>query len=135
MARFLVKTEPSTYSFADLQRDQRTVWDGISNPAALKHLATIRKGDSVIVYHTGDEKRAVGLAIAASDAYPDPKFKDPKRPVVDLEADRALPEPVTLAQVKADPVLKGTELARLPRLSVMPFSEAHYLRLLKLAGK
>ena len=135
MARFLVKTEPSTYSFADLQRDKRTVWDGISNPAALRHLATIRKGDSVIVYHTGDEKQAVGLAIAVSDAYPDPKHKDSKRSVVDLEADRALPEPVTLAQVKADPVLKGTELARLPRLSVMPFSEAHFLRLLKLAGK
>jgi len=135
MARFLVKTEPSTYSFADLQRDKRTVWDGVSNPVALKHLATIRKGDTVIVYHTGDEKQAVGLAVAASDAYPDPKLKDPKRPVVDLAADRALPEPVTLAQVKADVVLKGTELARLPRLSVMPFSEAHFLRLLRLAGE
>jgi predicted RNA-binding protein with PUA-like domain len=134
MARFLVKTEPSTYSFADLQRDTRTVWDGVSNPAALKHLATIRKGDTVIIYHTGDEKQAVGLAVAASDAYPDPKLKDPKRPVVDLTAERALPEPVTLAQVKADVVLKGTELARLPRLSVMPFSEPHFQRLLKLAG-
>ena len=134
MARFLVKTEPSTYSFADLLDDKRTVWDGVSNPVALKHLATIRKGDTVIVYHTGDEKQAVGIAVAASDAYPDPKLKDPKRPVVDLAADRALPEPVTLAQVKADVVLKGTELARLPRLSVMPFSEAHFRRLLKLAG-
>jgi predicted RNA-binding protein with PUA-like domain len=134
MARFLVKTEPSTYSFADLERDKHTVWDGVSNPVALKHLATIRKGDTIIVYHTGDEKQAVGLAVAASDAYPDPKLKDPKRPVVDLAADRALPEPVTLAQVKADVVLKGTELARLPRLSVMPFSEPHFQRLLKLAG-
>jgi predicted RNA-binding protein with PUA-like domain len=135
MARFLVKTEPSTYSFADLQRDKQTVWDGVSNPVALKHLASIRKGDTVVIYHTGDEKQAVGLAVAASDAYPDPKLKDPKRPVVDLAADRPLPEPVTLAQVKADVVLKGTELARLPRLSVMPFSEAHFQRLLKLAGK
>jgi predicted RNA-binding protein with PUA-like domain len=134
MARFLVKTEPSTYSFDDLARDKRTVWDGVSNPVALKHLATIRKGDTVIVYHTGDEKQAVGLAVAASDAYPDPKLKDPKRPVVDLAADRGLAHPVTLAQVKADVVLKGTELARLPRLSVMPFSEAHFRRLLKLAG-
>ena len=91
MARFLVKTEPSTYSFADLERDKRTVWDGVSNPVALKHLATIRKGDTVVVYHTGDEKQAVGLAVAASDAYPDPKLKDPKRPVVDLAADRPLP--------------------------------------------
>ena len=134
MARFLVKTEPSTYSFAQLQRDKRTVWDGVSNPVALKHLAAIRKGDTVIVYHTGDEKQAVGLAVAASDAYPDPRLKDPKRPVVDLAADRALPKPVTLAQVKADATLKSTDLARLPRLSVMPFSEAQYRHLRKLAG-
>lgn len=134
MARFLVKTEPSTYSFADLTRDKRTVWDGVSNPVALKHMATIRKGDTVVVYHTGDEKQAVGLAIAASDAYPDPRLKDPRRPVVDLSADRALRKPVTLAQVKADAVLKATELARLPRLSVMPFSEAQFQRLLKMAG-
>ena len=134
MARFLVKTEPSTYSFANLQRDRRTVWDGVSNPVALKHLATIRKGDTVVVYHTGDEKQAVGLAVAASDAYPDPKLADPKRVVVDLAAERPLPGPVTLAQVKADAVLQGTELARLPRLSVVPFSEAQYQRLLKLAG-
>ena len=134
MARFLVKSEPSTYSFADLQRDKRTVWDGVSNPVAIRHMATIRKGDTVIVYHTGDEKQAIGLAVAASDAYPDPKLKNPKRLVVDLTFDRALPKPVTLAQVKADATLKGTELARLPRLSVMPFSETQYQRLLKLAG-
>jgi predicted RNA-binding protein with PUA-like domain len=134
MARFLVKTEPSTYSFADLQRDQRTVWDGVSNPVACKHLATIKKGDTVIVYHTGDEKQAVGLAVAASDAYPDPKLKNPKRPVVDLTPERALPKPVTLAAVKADAVLKGNDLARLPRLSVIPFSEEQFKRLMKLAG-
>ena len=134
MARFLVKTEPSTYSFPDLQRDKRTVWDGVSNPVALKHLATIRKGDTVVVYHTGDEKQAVGLAVAASDAYPDPKLKDPKRPVVDLAADKLLPKPVTLAQVKADALLKTSDLARLPRLSVMPLSEAQFKRLLTMAG-
>ena len=134
MARFLVKTEPSTYSFADLARDGRTVWDGVSNPVALKHLATIRKGDTVIVYHTGDEKQAVGLAVAASDAYADPKLEDPRRSVVDLAADRALPKPVSLSQVKADAVLKGNDLARLPRLSVIPFSEPQYQRLLRLAG-
>jgi len=134
MARFLVKTEPSTYSFASLQRDRRTVWDGVSNPLALKHLATIRKGDTVVVYHTGDEKQAVGLAVAASDAYPDPKLGDPKRPVVDLAADKPLPKPVTLAQVKADAMLKTSDLARLPRLSVMPFSEAQFKRLLQMAG-
>jgi len=134
MARFLVKTEPSTYSFANLQRDKRTVWDGVRNPVALRNLATIKKGDTVVVYHTGEEKQAVGLAVAASDAYKDPKIADPKMMVVDLSADRTLPKPVTLAQVKADATLKSTELARLPRLSVMPFSEAQYQRLLKLAG-
>jgi len=134
MARFLVKTEPSTYSFANLQRDQRTVWDGVRNPVALRNLATIKKGDTVVVYHTGEEKQAVGLAVAASDAYKDPKIADPKMMVVDLSADRALPKPVTLAQVKADATLKSTELARLPRLSVMPFSEAQFQRLMKLAG-
>jgi predicted RNA-binding protein with PUA-like domain len=134
MARFLVKTEPSSYSFANLQRDKRAVWDGVSNPVALKHLATIRKGDTVIVYHTGDEKQAVGLALAASDAYPDPKLKDPKRPVVDLVFDKPLPKPVTLAQVKADAMLKTSDLARLPRLSVMPFSEAQFKHLLQMAG-
>ena len=134
MACFLVKTEPSTYSFSDLQRDRRTVWDGIRNPVALKHLATVKKGDTLIVYHTGDEKQAVGLAVAASGAYPDPKLADPKRLVIDLEAKRALPKPVTLAQVKADPMLKANDLARLPRLSVVPFTEAQLERLLKLAG-
>ena len=88
----------------------------------------------MIVYHTGNEKQAVGLAVAASDAYPDPKLNNPKRPVVDLDADRPLPEPVPLSRVKADKVLKATELARQPRLSVMPFSEAHFQRLLRLAG-
>ena len=134
MACFLVKTEPSTYSFADLQRDRRTVWDGIRNPVALKHLAMVEKGDTLIVYHTGDEKQAVGLAVAASAAYPDPKLGDPKRLVIDLEAKRALPKPVTLAQVKADPLLKANDLARLPRLSVVPFTGAQLERLLKLAG-
>jgi len=134
MARFLVKTEPSTYSFADLVRDKSTVWDGVSNPVACRNLATIRKGDTVIVYHTGDEKQAVGLATAACDAYPDPKLNNPKRPVVDLKPDRALKKPVTLAAAKADAVLKGNELARLPRLSVIPFTEAQFQRLLKLAG-
>src|SRR5438445_11497547 len=120
MASFLVKTEPCTKTFADRQRDKRTVWYSVSNPVALKHLATIRKGDTVVVYHTGDEKQAVGLAVAVTDAYPDPKLKNPKRPVVDLAPERALPAPVTLARLKADAVLKATELARLPRLSVLP---------------
>lgn len=134
MARFLFKTEPSSYSFADLQRERRAVWDGVRNPVALRHLGTMRKGDSVVIYHTGDEKQAVGLAVAVSDPYPDPKLNDPKRLVVDLEGKQALPKPVTLAQAKQDPVLKTNDLARLPRLSVIPFTEVQFQRLLKLAG-
>ena len=110
------------------------MWDGISNPVALRHLASIRKGDSVVIYHTGDAKQAVGLAVATSEPYPDPKLKDPKRLVVDLAPKQALPKPVTLAQAKQDPVLKTNDLARLPRLSVIPFTEAQFQRLLKLAG-
>jgi predicted RNA-binding protein with PUA-like domain len=133
MTLFLVKTEPSTYSFDDLRRDRKTVWDGVSNPVALRHLSSMKKGDAVVVYHTGEEKRAVGLARVGSDPYPDPKLKDPKRPVVDLEYDRPLPRPVTLAEVKADATLKTSDLARLPRLSVMPLSDAQSRRLLALA--
>src|SRR5205814_2138887 len=114
--------------------EKRAVWDGVSNPTALRHLASMRKGDTVVIYHTGDEKQAVGLAKAASDPYPDPKLGDPKRVVIDLTADRPLAKPVTLAQVKADAVLKSHDLTRLPRLSVMPFTEAQFERLLRMAG-
>ncbi len=134
MAFFLFKTEPSTYSYADLVRDKRAVWDGVSNPVALRHLSTLKTGDTVVIYHTGDEKSAVGLARATKDPYPDPKLGDPKRLVTDLEPDRALPKPVTLAQAKADAVLGASELARLPRLSIMPFTAAQFRRLLELAG-
>ena len=134
MSVFLFKTEPSTYSYADLVRDKRTVWDGVSNPVALRHLSTLRKGDTVVIYHTGDEKSAVGLATATKDPFPDPKLDDPKRLVTEISAERALPRPVTLAEVKADGILKTTELARLPRLSIMPFTEVQFRRLLELAG-
>ncbi len=134
MARFLVKTEPTSYSFARLERDRRTVWDGVSNPAALKHLASIRKGDTVVVYHTGDEKQAVGLAVAASDAHADSRSNRPRVPVVELAYAKPLPRPVTLAEIKADALLEASDLARLPRLSVMPLAEAQYRRLLRMAG-
>ena len=121
--RWLFKTEPSSYSFQQLQKDKRTVWDGVKNNLALKHLSAIKKGDAIVVYHTGDEKAVVGLARAASDAYPDPGKKDPKLLVVDIEADKPMPRPVTLAEVKADQKLKSFDLVRLPRLSVMPVSD------------
>jgi predicted RNA-binding protein with PUA-like domain len=128
---FLFKTEPSTYAYADLARDRRAVWDGVSNPLALIHLREVRKGDTVVIYHTGAEKSAVGLAAAMSNPYPDPKLGDPKRAVVDLKPVRALPNPVPLATFKTDPVLRTVELVRIPRLSVMPLSAAQLKRLLQ----
>ena len=133
MAVFLVKTEPSTYSYADLEREQRAVWDGVSNPVALKHLRTIAKDDDVLVYHTGDEKAVVGLARAASAAYADPKLKDEKRVVFDLVPRRSLKKPVTLATFRVDPVLQTADLVRLPRLSVVPLTAAQLERVLALA--
>ena len=120
--RWLFKTEPSAYSFADLEADGCTVWDGVKNALALRHLAGVAAGDEVLVYHTGDEKAAVGIARVARGAYPDPKQKDAKLLVVDLEADRALARPVTLAAMRANANLGGFDLLRLPRLSVMPVS-------------
>ena len=120
MNTWLLKTEPSTYSYEDLQRAGKAVWDGVSNPVALKYLRAIMPGDLLFVYHTGDQKAVVGIARATSAPYPDPKAADPKLVVVDLEPVRALERPVPLAQVKADPACKGFELVRLPRLSVMP---------------
>ena len=133
MAFFLFKTEPSTYSYADLVRDKRAVWDGVSNPVALRHLSTLKKGDTVVIYHTGDEKSAVGIAVAASDAYPDPKDAAAKRTVVDLKPVKRLTRPVALADFRADAVLAGVPMVKMPRLSVSPLTSAQLERLLRLA--
>ena len=135
MAAYVLKTEPSSYSFQDLVRDQRTTWDGISNPVALKHLRAVAKGDLLLIYHTGNEKQVVGTARAESAAYPDPKLGDPKRVVIDIAAGKALAKPVPLAAFRADAVLKGTDLVRLPRLSVVPLNAAQLARVEKLGGK
>jgi predicted RNA-binding protein with PUA-like domain len=124
--RWLFKTEPSAYSFQQLQKDKRAVWDGVKNNLALKHLAGIKKGDGIFIYHTGDEKAVVGLARAASDSYPDPAKKDSKLLVVEIEAGKTLPKPVTLAEIKTNAKLTGFDLVRLPRLSIMPVSEEQW---------
>jgi predicted RNA-binding protein with PUA-like domain len=131
--RWLFKTEPSAYSFARLEADRSTVWDGVKNALALRHLGAVAKGDEVLVYHTGDEKAAVGIARVARGAYPDAKQKDAKLLVVDLEAKGALPRPVTLAEMRANPKLAGFDLLRLPRLSVMPVSAAQWAEILRMA--
>ena len=133
--KWLFKSDPDTYSFADLERDGKTVWDGVSNNLALKHLRSVRQGDQALIYHTGDEKAVVGLAEVVSDAYADPKQKDPRLVVVDLEARERLARPVSLDEIKKQAALKNFDLVRLPRLSVMPVSEAQWNAIMKLAKK
>ena len=132
--RWLVKTEPGCYSYADLERDGKTVWDGVTNNLALKHLRSIKKGDSVLVYHTGDEKAVAGLAEAASDPYPDPAQNDVKLAVVDLKPRRAARRPVTLSEIKSLKEMTDSPLVRMPRLSVMPLSDKEWSKLTELAG-
>ena len=131
---WIVKTEPSTYSYDDLERQKKAVWDGVKNNLALNHLRQVKPGDRVLVYHTGDEKAVVGVAEVTSEAYPDPKQKDPKLAVVDLRAVGRLPRPVPLAEIKKDRAFADLGLVRMGRLSVMPVSPEQYQRLLKLGG-
>jgi len=131
---WIVKTEPSTYSFDDLARQKTAVWDGVKNNLALKHLRQMQPGDRVLVYHTGDEKAVVGVAEVASEAYPDAKDKDAKLAVVDLKAGERLPRPVPLAEIKRERAFADLALVRIGRLSVMPASAEQYKRLLALGG-
>ncbi len=131
MANWLFKEEPTHYSFADLERDGEALWDGVENPLALKHLRSVKKGDSIFYYHTGKEKAVVGVMEAAADSTPDPK--DDRLVVVRVRPVRALPRPVTLAEIKAEPAFAGWELVRMSRLSVMPVSAEHWKRVEKLS--
>ena len=133
--RWLFKTEPGAYAWADLERESRTVWDGVRNALALKHLAAAAKGDEVLVYHTGDEKAAVGIAEVVRAPYPHPKLKDARRVVVDLRPLRALPRAVRLADMRTNPKLAGFDLLRLPRLSVMPVTAAQWSAILEMAKR
>jgi predicted RNA-binding protein with PUA-like domain len=121
MADYLLKTEPSTYSFADLQKDGETIWDGVSNPVALRNLGKMQSGDRLIIYHTGDAKSAVGAATVVSvDA------SDPKNPQVKIKAGKPLPNPVSLAQIKANKLFADSPLVRQGRLSVVPLTSAQH---------
>jgi predicted RNA-binding protein with PUA-like domain len=132
--RWLLKTDPTDYTYDHLERDKKAVWDGVANNMALQNLRQIRKGDALLIYHTGDDKAIVGLAEAASDAYPDPQANNPKLAVVDVKPKRRAKRTVTLAAIKALPEFAAFQLVRLPRLSVMPVSEAQWQRLKELAG-
>ena len=133
-AKWLLKSDPEHYSFFDLERDGKTVWDGISNNLALKNLRKVRHGDLVMIYHTGSERAVVGLAEAASDPYPDPQQKDARLVVIALQAREKLARAVTLDEIKKSSALKSFDLVRLPRLSVMPVSDAQWNAILAMAG-
>ncbi len=122
--RWLFKTEPSDYSYSDLVSDKRTEWDGVKNALARIHLRKVRKGDEILIYHTGKEKSAVGIAKAVSD---------PKDDLFDIVPVKPLPNPVPLSVVKAEKSLKDFDLVRLPRLSVMPVSASQWKEILRLA--
>jgi predicted RNA-binding protein with PUA-like domain len=124
MAFWLFKQEPGCYSFADLQKDGSTTWDGVANAAAQKHLRSVKKGDRVFFYHTGDDKAIVGVMEAASDPALDPNDETGKQVAVTMKAVRELKQPVPLAAIKADKAFADWELVRISRLSVMPVSEA-----------
>jgi predicted RNA-binding protein with PUA-like domain len=133
-AYWILKTDADTYPFEQLERERRAVWDGVSNALALKHIRAMSRGDRALVYHSGDEKALVGLARIVSDPYPDPKASDPKLVVVDVEADRRLPRPVSLGAIKTDPAFAELGLVRMSRLSVVPVPALKWKRLLALAG-
>jgi predicted RNA-binding protein with PUA-like domain len=118
---YLLKTEPSEYSFADLQKSDTTIWDGVSNPVALKHLRAMEKGNKLVIYHTGDERTAVGTATVEAN---DPS--DPRNPRVKIKAGKAIASPKTLAEIKANKLFADSPLLRQGRLSVVPLSKEQY---------
>jgi predicted RNA-binding protein with PUA-like domain len=131
---WVLKTDTDSYDFDRLVRDGKTVWDGITNATALKHIRSMAQGDRALIYHSGDEKALVGLARIASPPYQDPTVADPKRVVVDIEAGARLRTPVTLAAIKADPAFADLGLVRMSRLSVIPVPPAQWRQLLALGG-
>src|SRR6516225_3267375 len=121
MADYLLKTEPSTYSFADLVKDGATEWDGVANPVALRNMGGMKPGDRLIIYHTGDEKTAVGTATVVSV-----ETKNPKSPVVKIQAGKAIARPISLAEIKANKLFKDSPIVRMGRLSVVPLTKEQY---------
>jgi predicted RNA-binding protein with PUA-like domain len=132
---WLFKEEPTHYSYDDLARDGKTSWSGVKNPLAQKHLRSVRKGDRIFYYHTGDEKAVVGIATAAGDAHLDPKDRAGKLATVDVVPVRKLPRAVTLAEIKAKAFFEDFPLVRISRLSVMPVSDREWAEIEKMARR
>jgi len=135
MAFWLLKTEPSEYSYADLVREKKAVWDGVTNNWALKFIGDIRKDDMALIYHTGKEKCLTGLAKVVSDPYPDPKKKDQKLLVFDLIPVKKLSGNITLKMLKSDSFFAAFLLVKFTRLSVMPVSEDHWEKIFEIEQK
>lgn len=133
-SKWLLKSDPETYSFNDLLREGTARWDGVSNNLALKNLRNFHRGDLALVYHTGEERAVVGIAEILSDPYPDPARNDPRLVVVDIKARKRLKHPVSLDEIKGQAVFKTFDLVKLPRLSVMSVSDVQWAALLALAG-
>ena len=133
MAQWLVKEEPEHYNYDQLERDRKTVWAGVRNPLAQKHLRSIRKGDRIFYYHTGKEKAVVATAKATTNAYPDPGDASGKLFVVDIAPENKLGRPVTLAEIKADKAFASFPLVRMSRLSVMPVTDSEWARIEKMS--
>lgn len=130
---WLFKEEPTHYGFGALVEDKKTVWSGVKNPLAQKHLRSVKKGDRIFYYHTGDERAVVGIAKALGDAYADPGDKTGRQSVVDVAPVKRLARPVTLGEIKASAAFKDFALVRISRLSVMPVSDAEWARIEKMA--
>ena len=133
MGQWLVKEEPEHYGYDQLEKDRKTVWAGVRNPLAQKHLRSIRKGDRIFYYHTGKEKAVVAVARALGDAYPDAGDASGKAFVVDVAPEKKLPRPVTLAEIKADRAFADSPLVRMSRLSVMPVTDNEWARIEKMS--
>ncbi len=134
MAKWLLKTEPSTYSYSDLERDKKAVWDGVTSPGGLFQIKQVKKGDAAFIYHTGDEKQVVGIAEVTTDPYIDPKAGNPKLFVFDIKPKSMLKNPVTLTQIKADKRFKDSRVINEQRLSVQPMPEDLWNAILELSS-
>jgi predicted RNA-binding protein with PUA-like domain len=132
---WLCKQEPSTYNLARLEKDGATVWDGVHNNLALKHIRSMKKGDLAFFYHSGDEKQIVGIMQITSDPYPNPKEKDSRYVVVDVKFKKRLSRPVTLAEIKGHKMFGDWELLRISRLSVMPVTSKIWSEIVKISQK
>ena len=131
---WLVKEEPTHYGFDALVKDTKAVWSGVRNALAQRHLRSIKNGDRIFYYHSGDERAVVGIVKAVSDPYPDPEDASGKYVAVDVAPVKRLPRPVTLAEIKADAAFGDFALVRIARLSVMPVTDAQWARIERLAG-